>query len=138
MPRKTTSKTVLPAHLEGILPECAANLATLSERLLQVAETQDHIAEMVYGNGKVGLKDQTEANSRDIAALTKLIADMAKAREVEAAAHQKEIKERQHDAEQRKGDIRKWWLGIAAAAILALIAVAQNVAIAAALSNLAK
>jgi cation transport ATPase len=120
------------------LPECAANIATISTNLLQVTETQKHIAETVFGNGKTGLDEQTKENTREIQGLIKVISDMAEEKKAELEERKKEAEERKRDAGRRSNDIRKWWLGIFGALILAIIAIAQNIAIAAALNNLDK
>lgn len=131
-----------PAH--DILPECASIMATLVEQMKEVTKDQLRIADTIYGDGKPGLREQTEANIRDIASSAAMIREMIEVRKLETQARTEETKVRLAETQQRavetrarKSDTRKWWLGIAAVLIAAIIAIAQNVATAAALARLA-
>lgn len=136
MATKAVMKSKTSSHSEGILPECAERLATITERLLQTTQIQAHIAETVFGNGKIGLKDQTEDNTRDITTLTSLMNQANRVREEETATRKRETEERMREVAQRKSDTTKWWLGIVAAIIIAFISIIQSVAVSTALSNL--
>jgi hypothetical protein len=114
-----------------INPVCAANLATITANLLQVTKTNERMVEKIEGNGKIGLEDQTTANTRDITNLTVMIKDMI-------ADRKEGQKAKEVDTQQRKSEIWKWWLGIAAAAVIAVISLLQSVATFAALNNLDK
>lgn len=111
-----------------IIPECAATQATLVAQMETITENLMKVSETVMGNGKLGLKDITAQNSRDIAALTDAIAEIVKERKEEKEA-------RVLDAKEKKGDTRKWLLSQASTLVTSLLAVAQTVVIAWALTK---
>ena len=132
-----------PMH--DILPECARDMATITQQLKEVTKDQLQMAETIYGNSKIGLREQTEANIRDIASNTKMIAEMIEirkletiAREAETKARQAETLQREAETEVRKNDARKWWRGQAASVITTILAVIQGVAIVWILTHLPK
>ena len=112
-----------PKEQHNINAECAANFATLTSQMAQVTKNQEQIAIKVFGNGNLGLLQKTEANTRDIAELTQAVKEMVEARRVEAQIKEKELQE-------RKGDTRKWMLGLATTLITTILAVVQTVTIA--------
>jgi hypothetical protein len=111
------------ANTHAKLPECAAVQATLVEQMERITENQRKISDKVFGNGRVGLDQQTDTNTRDIAEIIAAIKKMNEARELETKAREQEIKE-------RKVDTRKWWLTQASGLITTILAVAQTVVIA--------
>jgi hypothetical protein len=141
----------------NILPECAANQATFLEQMRQTTEIQQQLIKEVFGNGKIGLRQVGTKNTEDIQEIltslrgeneirkeeTKVRQAETIARAVETQVREAETEVRKAETEQRvleqskrKDDIRKWWLGVAAAIIIAIIAIMQDVATQAALARL--
>lgn len=88
-----------PSHtVNEINPTCAALHATLTERLEQALKTQEHIVEVMWGNGKPGMTDILARAVEDLAAV--------------------KLWQQQQDArkEQRKEEARKqvwqFWAGV--------------------------
>ena len=117
-------KTIL-SH--DVLPECASILATLTEEMRQVTLDQVQIAKTIYGNSKPGIKENAEQNSRDIVEVAKLLKDFIADRKEETAVRLRETELREFETKQRKSDILKWWLGLFAAIVLAVIAIARDI-----------
>jgi hypothetical protein len=121
MPKNTQ---LLPHDMR---PECASTMATITTQIKQIMIDQTHITDTMWGNGKTGIKDQTEANSRDILEITKILRETNEARRLEIETRRGEAKTRDIEIKQRRGDILKWWLGIITAIILAIIAIAKDI-----------
>jgi len=134
-PRKPSSPEPYPIN-----PQCAATMATITERLTALAETQAHTTETIFGNTKPGLKADTAENTRAIASLTKLVEAIAEAHKQEQEARLRDAQayaRTLEDAEKRhKRDRRNFWFGILAAAIIAVITIVQDVATQAALNRM--
>jgi hypothetical protein len=119
-----------------VLPECASIMATLVEQVKQITLDQVQITETIYGNGKIGVKEHSEQNSRDIVEVAKLLRELIVERKLEAEVRKTEDTTRETEIKQRKGDVLKWWLGIVAAVILAIIAIARDISTQTLISNL--
>ena len=138
MPKGTSQPTPqqIPPHPPYMLPECATLLATLVEQMKNVSADLREVSSIIYGNGHTGLKFQAEENKRNIAEILKILSEIGLQRQEELRVRSEEISHRVTFAEERKKDVRKWWLGIAAAAIVAIIAIVQDIATQAALMKL--
>ena len=120
----------------NVLPDCAATFATVTQQVKEITKDLLQLTETIYGDGKAGLRELTEANIRDIAGNTKMIGEMIEVRQLETQARLSETKVREAETEERKKDARKWWRGQAASLITALLVVIQTVAIAWLLTHL--
>ena len=129
-PRKPT--------MHDILPECAANMATVTQQLKEVTKDQLQMAETIYGNDKPGLQRTTDANTRDIAGNAAVISEMIEMRKAETEVRKAETKAREAETLDRKKDARKWWRGQAASLITSILVVIQTVTIAWVLMHLPK
>jgi hypothetical protein len=78
------------ANTHAKLPECAAVQATLVEQMERITENQRKISDKVFGNGRVGLDQQTDTNTRDIAEIIAAIKKMNEARELETKAREQD------------------------------------------------
>jgi hypothetical protein len=126
----TAKKLPTPHKINGeMLSECAATQATFAEQMKQVTANLDRITDIILGNGKLGLQDKTDGNSRALETVIKLLDSMRLDKQSE------EIRLKEVAAE-RKRDIRKWWLGVAGTAVFAAIAIIQAVSTQAALKAL--
>ena len=136
------------SYPEAMLPECASTFAVLTTRLENVAIIQDRISKKVWGNGFTGMDNLISDNQRQIATLTGLVANLIASKEEdikllksEKSAREEElvltIKRRDELEIERKKDLRKWWLGVATAMILAAIAIVKDYSTQAALLKLA-
>ncbi len=145
-------------HPTYMLPECASSLAVLATQMAQVTKDQIRISETIWGNGKEGMDEKINENARAIQEIVKAFRESSSIRETEnnllieerkalAIRYQNELvskiskdeldkKEREERELERKRDIKKWWLGIAAAIIVAVISIMQTVTTQAALLRL--
>jgi hypothetical protein len=119
-----------------ILPECAANMATTTQQVKEIAKDLAQVAETIYGNGKPGLRELTESNIRDIASNAKMIEEMIEVRKLETQARLEETQIRKKEAQDRKREACKWWRGQAASVITAILVVIQTIVITLALTHI--
>lgn len=110
-------------------PDCLVTMTKITERMNVIVADQKEISNLIYGNGKVGLKDQTAENTRDIIDITKVLKDVNDTKKLEEERKESEEKDR------RKAN-RTWWLAIATAIIIAAISIFQDVTTQIALSKL--
>jgi len=159
MPPKKLSP-IIEEHPSTMLPTCASYFATLSVNMAQVTKDQAHIAEKIWGNGKTGMDEQLSENTRAITSILSALDKAARVRELEAQTlaterkvtlerQEEEAKEKINKEEQleqeklekeaeRNADIKKWWLGIGAAILLAIIAIIRDYTTQAAIMTLLK
>lgn len=121
MPTKTSTTHTL------ILPECAANQATMAEQVRGITSDLAHIAETIYGNSKPGLKETLETNTRDITEVAKILKEINESRKEESEMRLKEVQIRKDEIKERKGNALKWWLGLMTAIIMAGVAIARDI-----------
>ena len=147
-PKKKPIKQLPEGHPANMLPECANTFGILTTRLENVVLIQDRISKKVWGNGLTGMDNLISDNQRQIATLTGLVANLIASKEEdikllksEKTAREEElvltIKRRDELEDERKKDIRKWWLGVATAIILGAIAIVKDYSTQAALLKLA-
>lgn len=110
-------------------PDCLVVMTQLTEQMKVVVADQKEISNLIYGNGKVGLKDQTAENTRDIVDITKM---MKEYNDVKV----EETKQKIADDKDRKKTNRAWWLAIGMAIIVAAISIFQDVTTQIALTKL--
>jgi hypothetical protein len=106
----------------AINPDCAAKMERTATILDGVVKDVTHITEVIYGNGKPGIKELLEGTMRKIDELTMIVQEMVRAQKTDAAAKEKEKSE-------QRGDVRKFGLQTVMTLIVAATAVAQSVAI---------
>lgn len=109
----------MPPH--DLNPECAGNFATITEQIKTITIDLKEVTEIIYGNGKVGMKHQVEVNTLALATLIQTSKDLAIKQEARLY--------------ERKSDTRKWWLSQAASIITSVLVIIQTIAIAIVLSS---
>jgi len=127
--RTQTQAHTVQTQQSGVLSECAATMATLVEQMRQVTANLGHITDIIFGNGKLGLQDKTDDNSRALEAIIKLLDEMRDSKKAEETR-------RQQEALDRRNDMRKWWLGVGTAVVVAVIAILQDITTQTALAKL--
>ena len=110
-------------------PDCLVTMTQITEQMKVVVADQKEISNLIYGNGKVGLKEQTAENTRDIIDITKLLSEVNETKKLEEKRNAEEDKD-------RKKASRTWWLAVAMAIIVAAISIFQDVTTQIALTKL--
>jgi hypothetical protein len=110
-------------------PDCLVTMTKITEGMKVVVANQKEISELIYGNGRVGLKEQTAENTRDIIDITKLLSEVNETKKLEEERKAEEDKD-------RKKTSKTWWLAIAMAIIVAAISIFQDVTTQIALTKL--
>lgn len=140
-----------------ILPECAVSLAVLAERMARIIEDQAKLAEILHGNGKLGLCQDTSENTRSITSILKILDSEIETRKKETeireletsvrkaetiartietatrieetAIRKQEANDRKVETSSRKTELRRWWLSTTTSIIVAVLAILQGIAI---------
>jgi hypothetical protein len=107
----------------AINPDCAAKMERTATILDGVVADVKHITEVIYGNGKPGIKELLEGTIRKIDELTVIVQGLAKDQKAAAEAKEKEKSD-------VRSDVRKFGLQSALTVIVGMGAVAQAVVIA--------
>lgn len=115
MPPRTT-------NTHAINPDCAAKMERTATILDQVVEDVKHITEVIYGNGRPGIKELLEGTMREIGELKASVQELVLAQKTDVDTRKKEKNE-------QRSDVRKFGLQTVMTLIVAATAVAQSVAI---------
>jgi hypothetical protein len=114
-----------------INPVCAANIATITANLLQVTKSLERVKETVFGNGKIGLDEQTKENTRIIQDILTTMKTITTAHAEESRLHTQKLEEQaaalERTNKERRTNILQWRIAIAIAIITALSAVATAI-----------
>jgi flagellar biosynthesis/type III secretory pathway M-ring protein FliF/YscJ len=132
-PAKILNNALEKAQSE-INPYVAATLATITERLNESTKALEHVSLTVFGNGKTGIKDITEQNTRDIDQIIKTLQQMNEQRseELKVRQHEADLREqerltREDERADRQKDIRNWWIGVGIAIVTGLFTIIATV-----------
>jgi hypothetical protein len=125
--RTQNQEAVVQGVLGALLPELRAlqdagkeraeQIARMDERQFQMAEQLDKITEVLYGNGKPGIKSDLEEVQRQLA-------EVAERHEHEEA----EKAEKEKLAAEDKADVKKGWRNLTWGIIAAFVALAIDIA----------